>query len=716
MMLPGPHMQLRRWGLVWLCMWGAWGAATAQSYIGERMEWLPDSMVPRMSVTEQIVDLLGWEPLGVEVPNLGNTPEVHWLRIPLDAQTEAGALLEVQNATIDELSCFIICDGEVITAYGDGETHRSGQESQLGTYPSFAIPLATECQDLEVLLRVQSTKPLLLPVRIAGHKEVIRDAHRRDVFFAAYFGIIFVMLLYNLFLFFSVGDRNYLWYAFYIVTVGGAQLVLNGYAGLFPVENWPWLEVRLVHFMGVLSGVATIIFARDFLDLPRRVPWLNTVMYVYLGFYGLAMLLAVFGLLTWSYNLINFCALAIFLLIPGAIRSLRQGFRPARYFLIAWMFFIVAVLVFVLKDASVIPFNQWTFFALPVGNAIEVVLLSLALASRINEMKQEAAEAKEQQLRLAQQNERMVSDQNRLLEDRVLQRTRELQLANGELENTLNELQAAQQQLVQQEKLASIGQLTAGIAHELNNPINFVSSSSASLKRDFEDVDEVLQRVMALQPDREGLVDEVRALRVRMEELDLAFTQEEIFQLLKGIEDGATRTAEIVKGLRIFGRVDGDAFAPAQLNELLESTLVILRSSLRDQVAIDLELAEDLPVVRCQAGRLNQVFMNMITNAAHATMARRDLAPEERLIYISSTAVAGPSGKRVVIRIEDNGIGMSEEVRNQIFDPFFTTKAVGEGTGLGLSIVMGILSDHHAEVEVQSTPGKGSAFTLTFTA
>ena len=189
-------------------------------------------------------------------------------------------------------------------------------------------------------------------------------------------------------------------------------------------------------------------------------------------------------------------------------------------------------------------------------------------------------------------------------------------------------MQAAQQQLVQQEKLASIGQLTAGIAHELNNPINFVSSSSASLKRDFEDVDDVLQRVMALQPDREGLVDEVRALRGRMEELDLAFTQEEIFQLLKGIEDGATRTAEIVKGLRIFGRVDGDALAPAQLNELLESTLVILRSSLRDEVAIDLELAEDLPVVRCQAGRLNQVFMNMITNAAHATMARRDLAPE----------------------------------------------------------------------------------------
>ncbi len=701
-----------RWWLICLAALALALPSHAQQYIGRRMQLLPDSMVPRMSVTEQIVDLLGWQPIEVDVPNLGVTEEVYWLRLTLDPAMEAGALLEVQNATIDELSCFIICDGEVITAYGDGETHRSGQESRLGTYPTFAIPLATECTDFEVLLRVESGKPLLLPIRLAGHKEVIDDAHVRDVFFAAYFGIIFVMLLYNLFLFFSVGDRNYLWYAFYIITVGGAQLVLNGYSELLGVEQWPWLELRVVHLFGVLSGVATIIFARDFLDLPKRVPWLNTVMYVYMGLYAVAMLFTLLGLLTWAYNLINFCALAIFLLIPGAVLSLRQGFRPAGYFLLAWTFFIAAVVVFVLKDSSIIPFNQWTFFALPVGNAVEVVLLSLALASRINELKQESARARERQLQLARQNERIVKDQNRLLEDRVQERTLKLTETNRDLEGALNELRTAQQQLVQQEKLASIGQLTAGIAHELNNPINFVSSSSASLKRDFDDVEEVLKLVLALDPESQELQQEVRALQERMEELDLAFTQDEIVQLLKGIEDGAGRTAEIVKGLRIFGRVDGDAFAPAQLNELLESTLVILRSSLRDQVAIDLELAEDLPPVRCQAGRLNQVFMNMITNAAHATMARADLAPEDRLIYISSRV----EGKRVIIRIEDNGAGMSDEVRSQIFDPFFTTKEVGEGTGLGLSIVMGILSDHEAEVDVTSQLGKGTAFTLTFKA
>lgn len=493
-------------------------------------------------------------------------------------------------------------------------------------------------------------------------------------------------------------------------------MALNGYDALIGVAEWPWMQLRFVHIMGVLSGIATIIFVREFLELPKRVPWLNRLMSFYLALYSIAFFLAIAGWLTWSYNLINFCALAIFLLIPGGVITLRQGYRPARYFLLAWALFIAAVLIFVLKDSGVIPFNKWTFFALPVGNAIEVVLLSLALASRINELKQESELAREQQLDLARQNARIIKNQNRLLEERVEERTQALKASNHELENALNGLRSAQQQLIQQEKLASIGQLTAGIAHELNNPINFVSSSSASLKRDFDDVEEVLKDILALDPESDGLKEQVAALRTKMEVLDLAFTQEEIVQLLKGIEDGAERTAEIVKGLRIFGRVDGDSFAPAQVNELLESTLVILRSSLRDQVAIDLDLSPELPKIRCQAGRLNQVFMNMITNAAHATIARKDLLPEERLVYISTVMEHKADGAWIVVRIEDNGTGMTDEVKAQIFDPFFTTKAVGEGTGLGLSIVMGILSDHSAEVDVQSTLGKGTSFKLTFKA
>jgi len=274
-------------------------------------------------------------------------------------------------------------------------------------------------------------------------------------------------------------------------------------------------------------------------------------------------------------------------------------------------------------------------------------------------------------------------------------------------------LQSAQQQLVQSEKLASIGQLTAGIAHELNNPINFVSSSAQSLRRDFEDLNEVVDAVKALDPAMEDIGSKVEALKSKLAKLDIDFTQREIDELLKGIEDGTMRTSEIVRGLRIFSRMDGDNFIQAQVNELIESTLIVLRSNLKDVATVRHTLADNLPLVTCQPGRLNQVFMNIITNAAQSMEGlERDV--EDNEVYIQTALTESIGQSWIEVRIKDSGVGMSEGVKSQIFDPFFTTKPVGEGTGLGLSIVMGILRDHNAEVEVESEEGLGSEFIIRF--
>ena len=198
-----------------------------------------------------------------------------------------------------------------------------------------------------------------------------------------------------------------------------------------------------------------------------------------------------------------------------------------------------------------------------------------------------------------------------------------------------------------------------------------------------------------------------------MKQLDMAFTMKEIDELLTGIDDGTSRTSEIVKGLRIFSRMDGDAFVEANLNDLLGSTLVILRSSLKDEVELAVDLASNVPTLSCQPGKLNQVFMNLITNAAQAT-GKTDLPPEERVVRIRTRVLQQNDQSSIQVAIEDNGIGMSDSVQSQIFDPFFTTKEVGEGTGLGLSIVKGILDDHHASLEVQSAPNQGSTCLITF--
>ena len=342
-----------------------------------------------------------------------------------------------------------------------------------------------------------------------------------------------------------------------------------------------------------------------------------------------------------------------------------------------------------------------------------VVLLSIALGDRINQFKRETAKAREEKLRISRLNEQIVVEQNQQLELRVSERTEALEEKNNSLQSALEELRVAQDQLVQSEKLASIGQLTAGIAHELNNPINFVSSSAQSLRRDFEDLATVMDRVSSLDSDDQELAERIAALHEEMKRLDVAFTLQEVEELLSGIEDGAQRTAEIVKGLRIFSRMDGDAMTQANLNDLLESTLVILRSSLRDEVALVVELSPELDAIECQPGKLNQVFMNLINNAAQAT---KDLPKADRSVRIRTRQVLADGVSMVQVSIEDNGVGMTEETKAQMFDPFFTTKDVGEGTGLGLSIVKGILDDHKATLTIESELGQGSTFLMSFPA
>jgi hypothetical protein len=159
--------------------------------------------------------------------------------------------------------------------------------------------------------------------------------------------------------------------------------------------------------------------------------------------------------------------------------------------------------------------------------------------------------------------------------------------------------------------------------------------------------------------------------------------------------------------------MDGNQEIKANINELLSSTLIILRSNLKHVVDVDVDLSENLPDINCQPGKLNQVFMNIITNAAHAT-TDTDLKRSERSVKVSTRVVTTDNVEVIQVEISDNGVGMSKETQAQIFIPFFTTKEVGKGTGLGLSIVQGILEDHDAKVEISSTMGEGTIFILSF--
>jgi len=277
---------------------------------------------------------------------------------------------------------------------------------------------------------------------------------------------------------------------------------------------------------------------------------------------------------------------------------------------------------------------------------------------------------------------------------------RTAQLQRRELGFTVENLKLAQSQLIQSEKMASVGVLTAGIAHELNNPINFVSGNVYPLQKDLDEVFSILEKYDEVIKANKlhGYFTDVEALKVKME---YSFLIKEIFSLLKGIEEGANRSSEIIKGLRSFSRLDDEMCQFYDIHEGIDSTLMLLQNKIKDKISVRKDYGE-FDGLECFPSKLNQVIMNIITNSIQAMDGEGEL-----FIQTVSSAIG------IKIIIKDNGKGMTPEVKEHIFDPFFTTKDVGQGTGLGLSISYGIIEKHNGNIDVISEPGKGTEFIIS---
>lgn len=285
-----------------------------------------------------------------------------------------------------------------------------------------------------------------------------------------------------------------------------------------------------------------------------------------------------------------------------------------------------------------------------------------------------------------------------LLEDK----SRELFLKNQQLEESYHKLQQQQAIIVQNEKLATLGTLSAGVAHEINNPLSYVLSNMESLliyNKSYQRLLETNQTWL-----KEGHLPEIHktALAALIDEEDLEFISEDLSELLSDTLNGVKRVKDIVVNLRSFSRTQGSDRVEADLLEGLQSTLKLLNNQLKHSVRVNLDL-QPLPSLVCNPNQLNQVFLNLIMNAQQATEGASDPT-----ITISTEC----DQKLIKVRIEDNGCGMSEEVRKEIFVPFFTTKPIGKGTGMGLAIAYGIVKDHNGEIEVVSEEGVGTTFEI----
>ena len=303
------------------------------------------------------------------------------------------------------------------------------------------------------------------------------------------------------------------------------------------------------------------------------------------------------------------------------------------------------------------------------------------------------------QMRIAIDNNRYISETRDMAQQLAAselreQYTQELETQHQQLQELYQTLQDTQLQLIQSEKMGSLGQLVAGIAHELNNPISFIYANMKELDRYILAVREVLDIASQTPEDVEEKIEELNQIH------DIDFIREDIPQLIRESMDGSQRVKDLVQNLRNFSRLDEAEFKRANVLDGLDTTLKLLNNEFKNRIVVHKDY-QDIPPIMCHPGQLNQVFMNILINASQAIEGKGNIWIQTRL-----------KDKSALIDIRDDGKGISPELLGKIFDPFFTTKPVGEGTGLGLSISYQIIEKHQGKLTAESELGKGTTIRI----
>lgn len=628
----------------------------------------------------------------IGVMNFGNTTASIGIKLYIKNQTteplflsfENNELQDIELLTIDETGQQTVQKGGSDAPFSNRYLQRGNTIFKIGTQPAL------------ICMKVKTHSSFYFPVNLSAFPPLMDTNYKLDVFKGLTLGMMLAMCFYNLFIYFIVRDRLYLYYCFYVVAGIWSYSHLNG-LWFFVWSDYPFLN----RFLGIqVFALSAALFSFRFLNSRQVTPRLYRFMLGFVAVIIIMIPIEYFDIQPFTNNFLHlFIVISAFVLFGAGISAYLQGNKSAKYYVLAWVFFLSGSVITLLSFIGWVPFNFWTFNASMVGACIENLFLSFALANRINIYREESAQAQALAFQRLEENERLVREQNKGLEEKVHERT-------TELENSLEILKATQNQLIQSEKLASLGELTAGIAHEIQNPLNFVNNFSELSVDLVKDLKEEMDK-----PD----ID-----KDYIEELfsDLASNQEKI-------NHHGKRASSVVKGMLEHSRASSGVKELTDINRLADEYLRLSYHGLRAKdrtfnADFKTEFDGKLPKIAVVPQDLGRVFLNLFNNAFYAVNERkRNLQKDKKLNevennYTPSVIVSTQRiDNQIIIKISDNGTGMSEATKIKIFQPFFTTKASGQGTGLGLSLSYDIIvKGHGGTLEVESTEGVGSAFTI----
>jgi signal transduction histidine kinase len=652
-------------------------------FIGKSLEYFVDS-------TQHLglQDIMGKTFIACqsEILNLGNTPYKIWIRFSLVSKKDKESLLEINAPLLSKLEVYQITGDSSRLVFNGGFLKPFHERPVYSENWLFNLHLEAGTVST-IYMMGQSIYPFQIPIVLSSENKFVEANQFHNLFWGIYMGVMIFAFIYNFFVYLSVRERSYLYYLLYVISSVGFYLGLEGFGFQLLWPDSPGFNPIfpiLVSFSNCFLTVFTLRFLRINKDQKALFywGWTSNIIFILLAILNIA---GVYELALGLSQL--FSLLVCIFYITAGIVSLRRGVSTAKYYLIGWSAFLLLIILFILALNNVVPSNFFTTHGIFIGHMTEVLLLSFALADRINVLKTENEKKQKEIIIQLEENHQLQTKVNRELEQKVEERT-------AELKHSLENLKSTQSQLIQSEKMASLGELTAGIAHEIQNPLNFMNNFS---ELNVELLDELRQEM------KNGNTSDADSIAEIVRENELK------------ISNHGKRADAIVKGMLQHSRSNTGVKEAVDINSLVDEYLRLSYNGLRaKEKDFNATIKTDFDIT---IGKINlipqdiaRMLLNLYNNAFYFVSEKKKTAGA---VYEPTVSISTKkTGNKVEIRVKDNGKGIPPKVVDKIFQPFFTTKPAGQGTGLGLSISYDIVKAHGGEIKVETKEGDFTEFVV----